>query len=54
MANIIRRKVCQSYIEANIPARWFLFQLELNELKESSLVVTRSKCIEIGSNLMMG
>ena len=28
MANIIRRKICQFYIEAEIPARWFLFQLD--------------------------
>ena len=28
-ADAIRRKVSKSYIEADVPARWFLFQLEL-------------------------
>ena len=50
IADTIRRIVCQSYIEAEIPARWFLFQLELQDLQKTteSMVVSKSECLKIG------
>ena len=55
IAKKIRTIVCQSYIEAEIPARWFLFQLELQDLQETteSMVVSKSECLEIGLTLKM-
>ena len=43
------------YIEAQIPIRWFLFQVELNLFHESSKssIVNKSKCLEIGKSLQM-
>ena len=46
MAAKIRHKICKSYIEANIPLRWYSLQLEFEQLQ--SQVVTKSACIEIG------
>ena len=53
MARKIRDKICQCYIEAEIPIRWFLLQLELEQLHKSSKsgIVTKSKCFEIGQSL---
>ena len=55
MANLIRNIVCQSYIEAIIPARWFLFNLDLEEFqkKSGSMVVSKEQCLKIGGALMM-
>ena len=55
IADTIRRIVCQSYIEAEIPARWFLFQLELQDLQKTteSMVVSKSECLKIGLALKM-
>ena len=55
IAKKIRTIVCQSYIEAEIPARWFLFQLELQDLQETakSMVVNKSECLKIGLTLKM-
>ena len=55
MANIIRRKICQFYIEAEIPARWFLFQLDLDQLHKTHniMIISKSKCLEIGTPLKM-
>ena len=55
MAEFIRGVVCQSYIEAEIPARWFLFQLDLEKLQKSneSMVVSKNKCLRIGNALKM-
>ena len=55
MAKFIRNVVCQSYIEAIIPARWFLFNLDLEEFqkKSGSMVVSKEQCLRIGEALMM-
>ena len=55
IAEEIRRKICQSYIEAEIPVRWFLFQLDLEEYQMTSnnSMVSKSECIGIGSTLEM-
>ena len=48
----IRKKICQYYIEAAIPIRWFLFQLELQKSSKSN-IVSLSNCLEIGMTLQM-
>ena len=55
IAERIRTIVCQSYIEAEIPARWFLFQLELQDLHKptKSMVVSKRECLRIGVALEM-
>ena len=55
IAERIRTIVCQSYIEAEIPARWFLFQLELQDLQKplKSMVVSKRECLSIGMALEM-
>ena len=55
MAAKIRNIICKHYIEAQIPIRWFLFQLELDLLHKSSKssIVNKSKCLEIGKSLQM-
>ena len=52
LADDIRHKICQSYVEADIPIRWFLFQLELEEHR-NSFVIRKNECITIGSVLEM-
>ena len=52
LADDIRHKICQSYIEADIPIRWFLFQLELEEHR-NSFIIRKNECITIGSVLEM-
>ena len=55
MANRLRVKICKSFIEAEIPARWFLFQLDLDKLEQTSKtkVVSFDECKSIGRNLSM-
>ena len=55
IAEKIRSEICQSYIEAEIPVRWFLFQLDLEEhqITSNSSIVSKSECISIGSTLEM-
>ena len=55
IAEKIRTIVCQSYIEAKIPVRWYLFQLELYDLQENtkSMVVSKSECQRIGFAIRM-
>ena len=55
MAARIRDTICKHYIEAQIPIRWFFFQLELDLLHKSSKssIVNKSKCLEIGKSLQM-
>ena len=55
MAELIRSIVCQSYIEADIPARWFLFKLDLEEFQKSaqSMVVSKNECFRIGEAIKM-
>ena len=53
IAEEVRHEICQSYIEAEIPVRWFLFQLDLEEHKMSSnsSIVSKSESISIGTAL---
>ena len=55
MATKVRNKICQHYIEAEIPVRWFLFQLELVHLQKNfqTSIINKSKCFEIGKALKM-
>ena len=55
IAERIRAIVSRSYIEAEIPARWFLFKLELEDLQKitKSMVVSKSECLRIGLTLEM-
>ena len=55
MANSIREMICDHYIEAEIPARWFLFQLDLDQLHKTSntMIISKSKCLEVGAALNM-
>ena len=59
MAERICHEICQYYIEAKVPVRWFLFQLELYEYQKSSLsksnvdIISKSKCLEVGKSLQM-
>ena len=55
IAERIRTIVSQSYIEAEIPARWFLFKLELEDLqkKNKSMVISKRECCRIGLTLEM-
>ena len=55
IADTIRAIVCKSYIEAEIPARWLLFQLELQDLQKTteSMVVSKRECVKIGLALKM-
>ena len=51
----IRHEICQSYIEAEIPVRWFLFQLDLedHQMTSNSSIVSKSECISIGKAIEM-
>ena len=57
MANEIRSRICESYIEAEIPARWFLFKLDLDHFQKNittnDMIVSKSKCLKIGEALKM-
>ena len=55
MADSIRSIVCNSYIEAVIPARWYLFHLDLEEFQntEGTMIVSKNECMKIGGSLMM-
>ena len=55
IAERIRTIVSQSFIEAKIPARWFLFKLELEDLQKiiKSMVISKRECLRIGKMLEM-
>ena len=55
IAERIRTIVSRSYIETEIPARWFLFKLELEDLQKitKSMVVNKRECFRIGLTLEM-
>ena len=55
MAKEFLNEICQSYIEAEIPVRWFLFQLDLEEHQttSNSSIVSKSDCNVIGKALEM-
>ena len=53
IAKEIRSLIREKYIEASVPIRWFLFQLELKETHQDSSIIAMSKCIEVGHSLGM-
>ena len=55
IANKIRNRICQFYIKAEIPARWFLFQLDLDHFQKttSTMIVSKLECLRIGKTLKM-
>ena len=54
LADDIRRKIALSYIKADIPIRWFLFQIELEQrLKTPAHLISMSDCIKIGNDINM-
>ena len=56
LAKDIRDKIALSYIKADIPIRWFLFQLELENSKHKEKpahLVSLSNCIQIGNDINM-
>ena len=55
LAKDIRRQICRFSLKVKIPIRWFLFQLELDQkfCQSNVLVVTKSKCLDIGKTLYM-
>uniref|UniRef100_A0A1X7UKU2 Death domain-containing protein n=1 Tax=Amphimedon queenslandica TaxID=400682 RepID=A0A1X7UKU2_AMPQE len=53
IATEIRKHVCDSYIEADVPLKWFLFLLHLQELCIGLCIARKADCIEIGSLLQM-
>ena len=50
---LIRRKVCQHYIEADIPISWYLLQLELMRAQESCDVLPLDEVLRIGETWKM-
>ena len=54
LANNIRDKIALSYIKADIPIRWFLFQIELEKYQKTpSHLISMSDCIKIGNDINM-
>uniref|UniRef100_A0A1X7TZ48 Uncharacterized protein n=1 Tax=Amphimedon queenslandica TaxID=400682 RepID=A0A1X7TZ48_AMPQE len=54
IADDIRHKICESYMEARIPRKWFLFQLKLNEeSKMKGGILKKSVCDAIGAKLSL-
>ena len=53
IAERIRRIACQAYITAEVPARWFFFQLELTSKTKDRKVISFDECLEIGKSLRM-
>ena len=53
IAKEIRSLIRERYIEASVPIRWFLFQLELKENHQKSPIIAKSTCIEVGHSLGM-
>ena len=52
IATKIRKHVCESYAEVDVPIKWFLFQLHLQGISQN--VARKEKCHEIGSKFKMG
>ena len=50
---LIRRKVCQHYVEADIPISWYLLQLELMRAQESHDVLPLDEVLRIGETWKM-
>ena len=53
IARQIRKFTAQSYITAEVPARWFFFQLELKSKTTGRNIVGLAECLEIGLSVGM-
>ena len=53
IAKRIRKITSQSYITAEVPARWFFFQLELKSKSQGRRVISLDECLEIGKAIGM-
>ena len=54
LADDIRHKIALSYIKADIPIRWFLFQIELEKRQKTPAhLISMSDCIKIGNDINM-
>ena len=53
IAHQIRRFTAQSYITAEVPARWFFFQLELKSKTTGRNMIGLAECLEIGLSVGM-
>ena len=53
IAKRIRQITSQSYITAEVPARWFFFQLELKSRSKGRRVISLRECLEIGKSIGM-
>ena len=53
IAKRIRQITSQSYITAEVPARWFFFQLELRSKTNGRRVISLDECLEIGKSIGM-
>lgn len=55
MANHLRHRICQSYSQKEIPVKWLLLQMELENLQEKfqTKLVSLDKCLNIGITLDM-
>ena len=53
MAQRIRRITGRSYIIAEVPARWFFFQVELKSKTKGQRMISLDECLEIGKSVGM-
>ena len=53
IAERIRRITGRSYIRAEVPARWFFFQVELKSTAKGRRMISLDECLEIGKSVGM-
>ena len=53
IAERIRRITGRSYIRAEVPARWFFFQVELKSKTKGRRMISLDECLEIGKSVGM-
>ena len=53
IAERIRRITGRSYIRAEVPARWFFFQVELKSKAKGRRMISLDECVEIGMSVGM-
>ena len=53
VAERIRRITGRSYIRAEVPARWFFFQVELKSKTKGRRMISLDECLEIGKSVGM-
>ena len=53
IAERIRRITGRSYIRAEVPARWFFFQVELKSKTKGRRIISLNECVEIGKSVGM-